>query len=299
MLGDAASPDDTRSNFRRKVTTTMFRICPTGREPRGAGRLRHRTSRSAVAGLLLGTVGAASLAACAGSNDVAQQVDGSDSGPVTMSYTGRVQSYDIPADVNLVNITASGGGGGGAHIVTTQAAGALIDGNLKVHSGQALLVSVGQAGAGAGDTDDDPQGGWGGLGARGGNGNAAEDYLRTSGAGGGASTIQLTNLDGSDPQTVLIAGGGGGTAGPSGDAIVGGSGGSGGCRDNSPSWTGSDGSGGSSLHGGKGGAAGALPNMAGARGKGGSGLGGNPGGSGGGLQAGKPGTGGSLCVRLM
>ena len=71
-----------------------------------------------------------------------------------------------------------------------------------------------RAGASAGKSDHDPAGGWGGLGASGGNGNAAKDYLRTSAAGGGATTVQLADSDGSNATTVAVAAGSGGDAGP-------------------------------------------------------------------------------------
>ena len=212
----------------------------------------------------------------------------------TFTYTGAVQQYTVPDGVTGLTVTASGGSGGTSDTAgPNRAPAAQVTGTLAVQPGQLVLVSVGQQGAESGSHDSDPKGGWGGLGANGGDGNAAADSLRTGAAGGGATTVQLVAVDGSGPVTVLVAGGGGGDGGPSGDQFGYGPGGSAGCTgpDDDPWWAGSNGRNGSALLGGTGGAAGAQPGMAGARGGGGSGLGGNGGGGGGGVNGGGAGTG--------
>ena len=212
----------------------------------------------------------------------------------TFAYTGAVQQYTVPEGTTSLTVTASGGSGGTTETAgPSRSTGAQVTGTLAVQPGQVLLVSVGQQGEKASSHDTDPKGGWGGLGATGGPGNAASDSLRTGAAGGGATTIQLVEGEGVTPVTVLVAGGGGGDGGPSGDQFGYGGGGDAGCTglDDAPWWAGTNGQDGSTIMGGKGGVAGAEPGMAGARGGGGSGLGGNGGGGGGGVNGGGAGTG--------
>lgn len=256
-----------------------------------------RTIRPAAAVIAGLTLSAVVLAGCAGQasalgDDLSSVTDAT---PVTFSYTGTVQQYTVPDGVASLTIVGIGGSGGTSRTVNANvAAAAKVSGSLAVQPGQQLLVSVGQSGGSASSHDTDPPGGWGGLGANGGNGNAASDTLRTGGAGGGATTIQLADADGTNPQTVLVAGGGGGAGGPSGDSVEIGSGGGAGCTGGStPWWPGSNGQDGSQILGGKGGTAGGESGMAGGRGQGGSGLGGNGGGGGGGVNGGSPGSGAS------
>ena len=209
--------------------------------------------------------------------------------PQVCTYTGGVQSLVVPAGVDQVNITAIGGDGSGDYAWPDDQAGgygAEVSGTLSVQPGQRLLVSVGGQGEQGGTGSSDPRGGWGGLGDNGGNGNGASDHLRTSGAGGGATTVQVENADGSDLTTVIVSAGGGGGGGASGDPGGVGNGGSAG-----DSWSGASGTGGSAVWGGSGGKAAAQPGGSGARGSGGSGLGGNGGGGGGGVNGGDGGGG--------
>ena len=216
----------------------------------------------------------------------------------SFKYTGATQTYTVPDGVTSLSILAEGGAGGlGRGGDVGRSAGAEVTGTLAVQPGQQLVISVGGEGSDASGSNHDPKGGWGGLGANGGNGNSASDTLRTGGAGGGATTVQLEAPDGSNPQTIVIAAGGGGMGGPSGDAFEAAEGGSAGCTvDQDPSWQGQDGQNGSpaGLKGGRGGAAAGEPGMAGGRGLGGSGLGGNGGGGGGGANGGNPGTGAAM-----
>lgn len=140
--------------------------------------------------------------------------------PQVCTYTGDVQPLVVPTGVDQVTIVATGGDGSGDYAWPDDQAGgygAVVTGTLSVQPGQRLLVSVGGQGEQGGTTSSDPRSGWGGLGDNGGNGNGASDHVRTSGAGGGASTVQLENADGSDLTTVLVSAGGGGGGGASGD----------------------------------------------------------------------------------
>jgi len=207
----------------------------------------------------------------------------------TYQYTGGVQTVNVPPDVDQMTIVATGGDGGGdgqSVAEYSQGSGAVVTGTISVTPGQQLTISIGGQGQEGGTTSSDPHGGWGGLGLNGGNGNGAKDHLRTSGAGGGATTVQLANADGSNQQTLIIASGGGGNGGVSGDPGATGAGGDGG-----HAWTGQNGEGGSDPLGGSGGKAAVNSNGVGARGVGGSGLGGNGGGGGGGLAGGAGGGG--------
>jgi Glycine rich protein len=210
--------------------------------------------------------------------------------PQECDYAGAVQSVVVPAGVDQVSIVATGGDGGGDHEWPADVAavgyGAVVSGVLPVTPGQRLLISVGGEGQEGGTTSSDPHGGWGGLGFNGGSGNGASDHQRTSAAGGGATTVQIENADGSDLHTAVIAGGGGGAGGISGDPGAAGQGG-----DAGTGWGGGNGAHGSAVNGGSGGTAAQEASGAGARGRGGSELGGNGGGGGGGLLGGAGGGG--------
>lgn len=209
----------------------------------------------------------------------------------TIDYDGgTVQTVVVPAGYGWLDLTATGGDGGrdegGPGGDFTYGSGAVVSAGVSVTGGQRLLISVGGMGQAGATTSSDPRGGWGGLGMVGGAGNGARDHLRTSAAGGGATTVQIENADGSDLHTIMVAAGGGGTGGPSGDQDNVGSGG-----DAGQSWSGQAGSNGSRWLGGSGGAAGVNADGAGSRGRGGSGGGGNGGGGGGGVAGGAGGGG--------
>lgn len=204
-------------------------------------------------------------------------------------YNGAVQYVNVPPDTDQMTIVATGGDGGAigeSGDAGAQGSGAVVTGTISVAPGQKVAISVGGMGQAGGTTSSDPHGGWGGLGLNGGNGNGAKDHLRTSGAGGGATTVQLANADGSDQQTIVIASGGGGDGAPSGDPAAIGQGGNGG-----QAWGGQNGEDGSDPLGGSAGKAATVTTGIGARGVGGSGLGGNGGGGGGGVAGGGGGGG--------
>jgi hypothetical protein len=210
----------------------------------------------------------------------------------TFNYDGgTVQTVDVPAGADLLDLTGIGGDGGRdatGNGSATSGPGAVVNALLQVTPGQRLLISVGGMGQAGGTTTSDPRGGWGGLGMVGGAGNGAKDHWRTSGGGGGATTVQIENADGSDLHTILVAAGGGGAAGPSGDSDDVGLGG-----DAGAGWSGQNGANGSTYLGGTGGAAAQNADGAGSRGQGGSGAGGNGGGGGGGVLGGAGGGGAS------
>jgi hypothetical protein len=206
--------------------------------------------------------------------------------PTSLGYTGAVQEVTVPQGVSTMTISAIGGTGGvnnwAGGLATSGGFGADITGTMAVTPGEQFDVYVGGRGANASTHDNDPAGGWSASGYGGGKGNAASDYLRTSGAGGGATVI----TDDTGGQVLVVAAGGGGDGGPSGDPSKQGDGG------DASSWAGNAGTSGTygSLGGG-GGAAGAQTTGQGARGQGGSGLGGNGGGGGGGVRGGSGGGG--------
>ena len=211
------------------------------------------------------------------------------SSPITFTYQGAtVQSWTVPAGIGFVQLQVVGGGGGENDTTHSWgSSGAQVEGLVNVTPGQRLLISA----AGAGGEFDGGPGGWGGLGASGGAGRTEHDSLRNSGAGGGASTVQIQDA-GTNPApatTLIIAGGGGGEGGASGDPNHAGDGGNAGTGN---SWTGGNGQHGTegSL-GGSGGTAGAQSSPAGQAARGGSGLGGDGGGGGGGARGGNSGGG--------
>jgi Glycine rich protein len=214
----------------------------------------------------------------------------------TFQPTGAPVQWTVPAGVTSVNFEAAGGGGG--HSPGAGSAGGLgadVQGSFPVTPGQVLTISVGEnGGTGAG--------GWGGLGMSGGPANTAKQSDRDGGAGGGATVIQVANADGSDPQTVAVAGGGGGQGGGSSDPASAGNGGAAGCQaivENDihyycgvTTWAGVNGDHGTvGPLGGNGGAGGGSPTPVGERGQGASGLGGNGGSGGGGVNGGAAGSG--------
>ena len=202
---------------------------------------------------------------------------------VTYSSSNAAQTVTVPAGVSSVTIRALGAAGGQGISDGNTGAGALATGTLPVTPGEQLLVSVGAKGGNATYTDDDAQGGWGGMGGSGGNGNAQSDTLRNSGAGGGATTVQLA-----DGTPIIVAGGGGGagnnipaSGGNAGSSLTGGDGGEGAGYPTGP-------------YGGKG-HGGADSGPAGQAGFSGSGLGGSGGGGGGGVKGGTAGGGGGAA----
>lgn len=179
-----------------------------------------------------------------------------------------VQTFTVLPNMLSLKFEAAGGGGGPSGGLTGDGGseGALVTGNLALEPGDVLLISVGAAGEPAsgwdGDSNPDvPLGGWGGMGASGGNGAWDSFDARTSGAGGGATTIQLVRD--AVTTTLAVAGGGGGDAGGSLDPDHLGGGGTAGYKG---SWTGQDGHHGTEgEQGGGGGVAGGEPTGQGGR----------------------------------
>lgn len=259
--------------------------------PTTASRRSRLTPSRALAG-----VSAAALAAAAvlvGSATPSSAADPS----MVFDYVGEtVQTFTVLPNMASIQFQAAGGGGGasGGLTISNGSWGALVEGTFDVLPGDQLLISVGNAGESAdgwdaGSNPNPPLGGWGGMGASGGNGAHSSDDERTSGAGGGATTIQLVREG--VTSTVAIAGGGGGAGGASLDIDHFGPGGHGGYAG---SWTGEDGHHGTvGPTGGSGGAAGAEATGQGGSGSGGTDLGGNGGGGGGGAKGGAGGGGAS------
>jgi hypothetical protein len=135
----------------------------------------------------------------------------------TFTYTGSLQPYNVPSDVNtlFVRLWGAGGANGGG-------GGAFVSGDLSVTPGSMLEILVGGGG------------GTSGAGSFGGGGSGA-----VGGDGGGRSAIILSGTD-------LVDAGAGGAGGDSGD----GQGGAGGLTMGQPGTGFDNGGGGSQVAGG-------------------------------------------------
>lgn len=214
---------------------------------------------------------------------------------VTFGFVGEsVQTYDIGQNVAWIGVEAAGAGGAYNAITPDmgKSEGALVTGTLQGDACDQLLISVAQAGTPAGGNPNGGSpssgaGGWGGLGASGGDGPGdSSDHLRSAGGGGGATTVQC--VSGQTTSTIAVAGGGGGDGGASGDDSPRGGGGSAGLGG---TWTGGAGAHGSEILGGIGGGAAIEPTGQGGNGGSGTDLGGHGGGGGGGVKGGGGGGG--------
>jgi hypothetical protein len=240
---------------------------------------------------------AAMLAGCGGSSPpIGTSGSGDDTRTYhrTFKYSGKEQTFQVPAGVTQVTVVALGAAGGPQP--GSQGNGALggrVSAELPVKPGEQLAVFVGGAGA---------SGGYNG----GGSGQGRTDYA--SGAGGGASDIREGGSALKD--RILVAGGGGGE-GESGRPSTDGSGGQGGGKTGGRGVDGENfgghdacrrpegdgGGGGTQQSGGTGGhahcrlASSGKPGILGNGGAGGTGIGG--GGGGGGYYGGGGGGGGN------
>jgi len=121
--------------------------------------------------------------------------------PSTFSYTGAIQTYTVPSDVNNVRIKCWGASGGNPGSYQTGGVGGYAQGDVSVSPGETLYVVVGQ----------------GGLGNQvGGNGSGA-------GMTGVLSVWNTSDVDATHDGSIVIAGGGGG--GGNGGLYYGGNGG--------------------------------------------------------------------------
>ncbi len=212
----------------------------------------------------------------------------------TFNYTGGVQTFTVPAGVNVVTINAFGAQGGANAVGLAGASGGDASGNLIVSPGDVLEVYVGGMGS--------LSGGFNG----GGNGGAIGCANSQGGGGGGASDVRIGGSTLAN-RIIVAAGGGGaggqrnvgcgpGSGGGAGGGYYGGGGGGG--------YQGGPGLGGSQTAGGAGGIGnfGGGPGGVGTLGMGGNGgsapannqggtAAGPPGGDGGGLNGENGGTG--------
>ncbi len=192
--------------------------------------------------------------------------------PQTFSYTGKLQTYTVPAGVTAITIQATGASGEGH--------GAVIQGDFAVTANEQLTILVGgKGGKGAGSAN--PGGGGGGSFAWSGTGIVSTSNLLVA-AGGGAGP----GCDGPEDAAVVVTAGSatdGGAGGASLDTTAGGGGGAG--------LTGNGGQGAGSPNGGGGGGGQAIA-AGGAGGAGGVGDASRFGGVGGGGGFGGGGGGG-------
>jgi hypothetical protein len=134
----------------------------------------------------------------------------------TFDYTGKEQTFKVPAGVKLITVDALGAAGGGNYSGHQGGLGGRITAELPVTPGESLGIFVG------GSTDG-PSGGYNGGGE--GRSFTVSGYLITSYGGGGATDIRESGTALKD--RILVAGGGGGL-GSGGDLSGGGVGGDGG-----------------------------------------------------------------------
>lgn len=111
---------------------------------------------------------------------------------VTFTYTGALQTWDIPDDVTSITITAKGAQGGG----TVRAGGGVVTATIDVTPGDTLDIYVGGSTTG-------PTGGW----PDGGNGDSSPG---SDGFGGGGST-RVIPAGGALSAALVVAAGGGGS----------------------------------------------------------------------------------------
>ena len=117
----------------------------------------------------------------------------------TFSYTGKPQTFRVPAGVSQLNVTVEGAGGGGGTkgIGPPGARGAKITATISVKPGQILTIYVGGHGKLGGNGS-----------AEGGGFNGGGNAVASAFGGGGSSDVR-TGPTLSD--RILVAAGGGGT----------------------------------------------------------------------------------------
>lgn len=128
----------------------------------------------------------------------------------TLSYTGSIQTFDVPADVHHISVDLRGGKGGAGGVLNAQAGGngGRLEGILTVTPGETLNIWVGGVGL---DSSGGVGGGAGVGGTGGGTGGSAG--LSDGGGGGGSSDIRQGGTALTDRKCVAGAGGGGANAG--------------------------------------------------------------------------------------
>ena len=255
------------------------------------GRGRIAAVVALAAGMVLTTATLIATAGPAGATKLPTQV---------FTYTGHPESYTVPADIDSINVVASGGNGGHGHSAVGGHGIAVTGYSIAVTPGTQLRVVVGGNGGSGEGGGKHPNSGHGGY-------NGGGDGSKGGGGGGGFSYVQAA--DGA--HLVIAAGGGGGSGGgvggpqnppgtlngqngsQSAGTPEGGHGGDvngGGAGGHNASPLVGDGKGGGRYGGGDGGA-GFLPNIAGGGGGGGGGYFG--GGGGAGSEGGSGGGGGA------
>ncbi|HXA32459.1 MAG TPA: Ig-like domain-containing protein [Acidimicrobiales bacterium] len=146
-------------------------------------------------------IGISMMGAAAAASTVAPPVTTGATGTHVFTYTGKVETYTVPAGVGSLNVIASGGNGGGGHNGGPGGPGIEVDArHVDVSAGERLLISVGGQGHSAGGGGKLPNSGDGGF-------NGGGDGARGGGGGGGFSYVQGPS------GALVIAGGGGGGAG--------------------------------------------------------------------------------------
>jgi Glycine rich protein len=236
------------------------------------------------------SVAAALLSACGGGSSIPISTDsvakgaGAPKGSKTFNYTGKEQTFKVPAGVTQLTVVAHGGEGAGFYAYPSSDPPGWpgrVHAIIPVHSGEKLYVFVGGSGA---------HGGFNGGGAGGSSGSGKYP----GNPGGGASDVRAGGDTLTDRIIVAAGGGGAGEAtydygfgfGGDGGGLTGQSGGGGGSYGD---FAGGGGGGATQSEGGSGGAGGRNASTSGSY------LNGQPGGSGTFGLGGSGGSGSQYC----
>ncbi len=278
-----SSPGRTRSQVRRLAPAVLLAFAP----PLGVRPLRPLLPILTALGLALAPAAVAPPAAAAAPTCTTTGLTTT----CVFPSTGGEQTFDVPAGITTLQVTAIGSAGGvhGYHVDTPPGRGARVTGTLTgLGAGQTLYVEVGGAPTATGCSLEliPCVGGF--------NGGGAGDL---GSAGGGASDVRTTTRTaaGSLASRLLVAGGGGGVGDVglscSDEGTPGGDAGAAGSASSCFGLTSTGGGAGSQVAGG---AAGTPDGTPGALSQGGAGGGARGGGGGGGLYGGG-GGGGWAC----
>ncbi len=143
----------------------------------------------------------------------------------TLSYTGAMQTYVVPAGITQITVDMSGAQGGNSQSFDAGGLGGRVQATLNVTPGQTLNIFVGGQGTNVGGTGVDMTAA-GGFNGGGTGGFDLDPQVQNGGGGGGATDIRIGGT--ALANRVLVAGGGGGAStsatGGNGGGLTGGSG---------------------------------------------------------------------------
>ena len=134
--------------------------------------------------------------------------------PVPFTFTGASQTYTVPDDPNVCDLTISAAGANGGTSGVAGGTGGQVVATFPVVPGDVITVDVGGVGA---SVSSGAAGGSGGFGGGAAGGVSVGAGAVGGGGGGGATTISLNG------SVILVAGGGGGSGNAGGNGGAGGS----------------------------------------------------------------------------